>query len=289
MEFPNVSKLQHFLSCSVIGQYFNADSRLAGNLIQKLFRILGSPLVFCAKMSCSNFRGNKRHTWLPKTAVFPIVWANQLLCTSVPDILAINSQMVNNIYLNTKYLFKCIHINVCGIWRDVRVCRFSPQLLLEITNVYVWFFVSLSSAWVPTHDAFGIVRNCCGIPSAAGSLPACSLFLLHSGVMPLRCVALGKQAHTSDFALRYDNLLRASTSLNMLMDEWKPLQWPRLLCQLWANVTAFFGALCFFPSPLKSKARVRMRLRHSRSFLPFRLQMVWHVSACICLRWITCT
>lgn len=34
MEFPNVSKLQHFLSCSVIGQYFNTDSSLVGNLIQ---------------------------------------------------------------------------------------------------------------------------------------------------------------------------------------------------------------------------------------------------------------
>lgn len=89
--------------------------------------------------------------------------------------------------------------------------------------------------------------------------------------------------------LRYDNLLRASTSLNLLMDKWKPLQWPWLLCQLWANVTAFFGALCFFPSPLKSRARVHMRLWHNHSFLPFRLQMVWHVSACVCLRWITCT
>lgn len=89
--------------------------------------------------------------------------------------------------------------------------------------------------------------------------------------------------------LRYDNLLRASTSLNLLMHEWKPLQWPRLLCQLRANVTAFFGALCLFPSPLKNRARVHMRLWHDHSFLPFRLQMVWHVSACMCLRWITST
>lgn len=47
MEFPNVSKLQHFLSCSVIGQYFNADSSLAGNLIQKL-HIFGKSLpILC--------------------------------------------------------------------------------------------------------------------------------------------------------------------------------------------------------------------------------------------------
>lgn len=156
MEFLIVSKLQHFLSCSERGQYFNADSSLAGNLIH------------------FNFRGNNRSTCLPRMVVFPIVWANQLLYPSVPDILAINSYMMNNI-------------------------------LQEITDVYECFFhyPLLWCAWVSTHAAFGIVRNCCGIPSAAGTLPACSLFILHSGAMPLRWVGktLGKQAHTSNFAL----------------------------------------------------------------------------------------
>lgn len=113
------------------------------------------------------------------------------------------------------------------------------------------FFVSLSSAWVPTHDAFGIVRNCCGIPSAAGSLPACSLFLLHSGVMPLRCVALGKQAHTSDFALWQ---LASSVNLSKRADGW--MEASTVATVVMPTVSKchrlFWGTL-LFPKPIKKQ------------------------------------
>lgn len=108
--------------------------------------------------------------------------------------------MMNNIYLNTKYLLKHIAqvVKSGEMWENNKPW----QLLLQITNVYCVFFHYPLLTCLSLHP-------CCFwnhmqlLWYSLSSWISASLFPIYLtlSTIPLTCITLGKQAHTSDFAL----------------------------------------------------------------------------------------